>query len=104
MQPSHKTAPYRSDGHTLAGPHLGSVAPVPRPWGLAAVAAPARLLKDVRTLLLSLAGHDEMNAPFTGLSDKTQALATLRFHPNHPKPGTYHDVSLVLPFLWGKKK
>lgn len=78
MQPSQNIAPFRSSGHTLAGPHLGSVAPVPWPWGLAAVAVPAIFLKDVRTLLTKLAGHDEVDTPFTGLGDKRQVLATLR--------------------------
>lgn len=72
-----RNSSLRSSGHTPAGPHLGSVAPVPWPRGPAAVAAPAGFLKDVRTLLTNLAGHDEVNVPFTGLGDKTQALATL---------------------------
>lgn len=96
MQPSQERALCRSCGHTLAGPHLGSVAPVPWAWGPAAAAVPASFLKDVRTPLPMLAGHDEVNAPFTGLCDKTQVLATLSFHSKHPAPVAYQDMSLVL--------
>ena len=99
MQASQERAPCRTSGHIPAGPHLGSVAPVPWPRGLAAVAAPAGFLKDVRALPPNLAGHDEVNTPFTGLRDETQALATRSFHPKHPAPMTYRDVSLVLPFF-----
>ena len=102
MQPSQEIVPSRSGGNTLAGPHLGSVAPVLRPWGLAAIAAPASFLKDVRALLTSLAGHDEVNAPLAGLGNKTHALATLGSHPNHPAPGAYQRVSWGLPILWEK--
>ena len=78
MQPSQEIASCKRSRHTLAGAHLGSAAPVPWPWAPAAVAAPASFLKDVRTLQTSLAGHNEVNTPFTGLREKTQTLATLR--------------------------
>lgn len=68
-------------------------------WGLAAVAVPAGFLKDVRTLPPNLAGHGKVNTPLTGLRDETQALATWSFHPKHPAPMTYRDVSLVLLFF-----
>lgn len=87
-----------------AGPHLGVVAPVPWPRGPAAVAAPAGFLKDVRTLLTGLAGHDEVDAPFTGLDDKTQALALGASIPSIQSPGLPRCVSWVLPFFYGKKK
>lgn len=86
-----------------AGPHLGVVAPVPWPRGPAAVAAPASFLKDVRALLTGLAGHDEVDAPFTGLGDKTQALALGASIPASRHQG-YQEVRVgfYLFFLWKK--
>lgn len=103
MQPSWEMAFCRSSGCTLAGPYLGSDAPVPWPWGLAAVTVPDGFLNDVRTLLTSLAGHDEMDVPFAGLGDKTHASATLRAPP-HSTQRLGHTERCVLFYLFHGKK
>lgn len=77
------------------GPHLGVVAPGPWPQGPAAVAAPAGFLKDVRTPLTGLAGHDEVDAPFAGLGDKTQALALGASFPSIQAPALPKCVSFT---------